>query len=62
MSTTDKIFDKNTYNRLSIINKKKLLHGDELLNYCNSLPPIIFVDPIYTLKLKKPPLNAIKRI
>ena len=60
MSTTDKIFDKNTYNRLSIINKKKLLHGDELLNYCNSLPPIIFVDPIYTLKLKKPPLNAIR--
>jgi hypothetical protein len=60
MSTTDKIFDKNTYKRLSILNKKKLLHGNELLKYCRSLPPIIFVDPIHIMKLKEPPLNAIQ--
>jgi len=60
MSNIDKIFDENTIKRLSIINKINVPHSAELLKYCNSLPQITFINPIYKMTFKKPPMTAIK--
>lgn len=59
MSNTDKIFDENTLKRLSVIKKVNIVHAESLLKYCNSLPNIIFTNPVYKMTVKKPPMDAI---
>lgn len=37
------IFNENTYKRLSVIDKRPLLHSDIILKYLTNLPPIEFI-------------------
>lgn len=53
------IFNENTYKRLSIITKRKLLNSDVLLNYLKQLPPIIKIQPSYTKTIENVPLKAL---
>ena len=53
------IFNENTYNRLSVITKRKLLHSDVLLNYLKELPSIIQIKPTFTKVKQSVPLKAL---
>lgn len=53
------IFNENTYKRLSVLTKQKLLYSDVILNYLNQLPPIIQIKPSYTKTKQKAPLKAL---
>jgi hypothetical protein len=53
------IFNENTYKRLSVITKRKLLYSDTILDYLKQLPPVIQIEPQYIKTRENAPLKAL---
>ena len=53
------IFNENTYKRLSVIDKRELLHSSSLLNYLTKLPPIERLTPSFIKTKELAPLKAL---
>ena len=53
------IFNENTYKRLSVITKRKLLFNDTILDYLKGLPSVLKIEPSYTKSRERVPLQAL---
>jgi hypothetical protein len=59
LNQTNNFFDRETNNRLSIINPIEIPYKSNLLKYLNTLPSIKLIKPNFTTQNEKAPLKAL---